>query len=45
MCISGIDAIFQHEFVLCGKTKAIFIAGQEEDKPRLAMDNREMRTV
>jgi hypothetical protein len=21
MCIFGIDAIFQHEFVLCGKTK------------------------
>lgn len=29
MCIFGIDAILKHEFVLCGKTKAIFIAGQE----------------
>ena len=37
MCIFGIDAIFLHEFVLCGKTKAIFIAGKEEEKRPLAM--------
>ena len=45
MCIFGIDAIFQHEFVLCGKTKAIFIAGQEEEKPPPCYGNREMQTV
>jgi hypothetical protein len=45
MCIFGIDAIFQHEFVLCGKTKAIFIAGQEERKPPPCYGNREMQTV
>ena len=45
MCIFGIDAIFKHEFVLCGKTKAIFIAGQEEEKPPSCYGNREMQTV
>ena len=45
MCIFGIDAIFKHEFVLCGKTKAIFIAGQKEETPPSCYGNREMQTV
>jgi hypothetical protein len=45
MCIFGIDAILKHEFVLCGKTKAIFIAGQEGTTQPSYQRDKEMKVV
>jgi hypothetical protein len=45
MCIFGIDAILKHAFVLCGKTKAIFIAGQEETTQPSYQGDKEMKVV
>ncbi|KAK4007624.1 hypothetical protein OUZ56_012778 [Daphnia magna] len=44
-CILGVDAAFKHEFVLCGRTKTIFLARDKAGRAPLYSSNNLMNSV